>query len=231
MQNTIPCIRTWQESFLVRTSTLFKIIQVKTPRLSHVKHLQICIYKCSYLHMNKLFAWWFFLSQTAEWTFIKWDSTGKKKSHYKSSTQYSWVQTLSLSQSSDTLWNPSRSCSEPCPADSSPGRLVLPLLSLSLQVRWPLLEGGVVGGGEAEAAAAAALGTKIWLGLTVGEVGDEELIVGLVGRWMGGRLYRLRMPRLLKVFFWGCSPCCWLCRFCWTIVWTSSCKNKKKKDA
>lgn len=102
--------------------------------------------------------------------------------------------------------------SESCPAASwSPWRLVLPLLSLSLQVRW------VTAGGGAEETAD--LEMKIWLELIVGGAGVDE--GELEGRWMGGLLFLLRMPMRVG-FFWVCSACCWLCTCWWRISWTSS---------
>lgn len=122
----------------------------------------------------------------------------------------------SLFQSSDMTWKLSiLPHSESCPAASwSPWRLVLPLLSLSLHVRWVTAGGG---GGWAEETAD--LEMKIWLELVVGGAGVNE--EELEGRWMGGLLFLLRMPMRVG-FFWVCSACCWLCTCWWRISWTSS---------
>lgn len=113
--------------------------------------------------------------------------------------------------------------SESCPAASwSPCWLVLPILSLSLQLRWvPVVVvvvggGGTVGVGTAETAD---LEMKIWLEFVVGGAGVDEGM--LEGRWMGGLLFLLRMP-MREGFFWVCSACCWICSCCWRISWTSS---------
>lgn len=133
-----------------------------------------------------------------------------------------------LVQSRDMTWKPLSSL--PSSGSCSAGRLGLPLLSLSLQVRWLpggggwWWGGGVLGAGAVEPAE---LELKVWIEVEVGAKGADEGT--LDGRRMGGLLCLLRMP-MREDFFWACSACC-CCWFstCWfRISWTSSCQRSRE---
>lgn len=109
-----------------------------------------------------------------------------------------------------------------CP-DASVGRLLLPILSLSLQLRWGLVDGGVLG---VAAADSAALVMKIWLALTEGGVGADR--GKLDGLWLSGLLFLLKMLLPRDDFLWACCAC-WLCSCCWMISWTSSWSRTKRR--